>query len=384
MNKQSAWTLYVLIIATLVFAVAPALAAPAPAQAAGKLPAPAWPHVRHSGWHGLKLSWDAVDGADGYAVYRWSKAKKRYVRRAWTKKTSWRDAGLRADKRYSYRVAAYKKAKGKKRVGKRSYKVSAVAYSKGAAVVNPGAPKVEARSLVMELARRSAPEYLGAWTHVGASRNGSLVGGRKCRAFSDAVRWVSSRPSVVKVERDGGRQEAWARRVGRCTLRAVAANGARGPAVRVRVRDLTLPASFSDPGVTDPEVFEWLNDMRGQMSAVIRASAKSGTYGEIGGVGSPSISYCGFDGTSDSAFRRWAKSGPASGALGQLLSHEVDGIRPYDIQVRDGFTLFFESETRIGVTYTVSYLPEYDGDEIAPSWTIRTSRPHGRNEPVNG
>jgi len=239
------------VFLSLVAFAACVLVVPSVAQAATKLPAPAWPHVKHSGWHGLKLSWKAVEGADGYVVYRWSKAKRKYVRRAWAKKASWRDTGLKADGKHTYKVAAYRKtAGGKKRVGKKSYKVAAVTYSKGAKVVNPGRPKAK---------RRSVEAILGEWDYVSAnlqkSSYGKKVGGRKSRPFSDELRVVSSAGSIVSCVGDEWRAVG----AGSCRLWLVAANGARSKPVRMSVVHNPKPARFSDPGLYDPEIVEFLN-----------------------------------------------------------------------------------------------------------------------------
>ncbi len=103
--------------------------------------APSWVKVEKKSTTSLKVWWAKVPGASGYVVYRWDAKKKRYVSvktLAKASATSWVDKKRKTGKKYSYKVAAYRKVDGKKVVGEQSYWVSAVAYKKNAKVVNAG------------------------------------------------------------------------------------------------------------------------------------------------------------------------------------------------------------------------------------------------------
>ena len=73
----------------------------------------------------IKVSWSKVSNADGYKVYRWSKAKKKYICIKTIKsgkKTSYTDSGLSIKSRYCYKVAAYAKTEAKTTTSKKSAK----------------------------------------------------------------------------------------------------------------------------------------------------------------------------------------------------------------------------------------------------------------------
>lgn len=61
------------------------------------------------GYNSIKLSWDAVDGADGYVVSRWNTAKQKYEDIITTQKTTCinTSSNLKTGTKYTYRVRAY-------------------------------------------------------------------------------------------------------------------------------------------------------------------------------------------------------------------------------------------------------------------------------------
>ncbi len=61
----------------------------------------------------IKLKWNKVSGADGYQVYRYSKAKKKFVLFKTVKTTAYTNKSLKSDTLYSYKVRAYNKQDGK-------------------------------------------------------------------------------------------------------------------------------------------------------------------------------------------------------------------------------------------------------------------------------
>ena len=65
----------------------------------------------------VKVSWNKVSGAKYYQVYRYNKAKGKYVLYLTTKKLNLKNTGLKADTQYSYKVRAYIVQDGKKYYG---------------------------------------------------------------------------------------------------------------------------------------------------------------------------------------------------------------------------------------------------------------------------
>ncbi len=73
----------------------------------------------------VKVSWSKVDGATKYEVYKYNKTKKKYVRVAVKKGTSYTDSNVKKGSSYNYKVKAYRAVKGKKVYGGFSKTVSA-------------------------------------------------------------------------------------------------------------------------------------------------------------------------------------------------------------------------------------------------------------------
>ncbi len=65
----------------------------------------------------ISLTWNKVKGATGYQVYRYNKAKGKYVHYFTTKKLSLTNKGLKASTIYNYKVRAYTVKDGKKYFG---------------------------------------------------------------------------------------------------------------------------------------------------------------------------------------------------------------------------------------------------------------------------
>ena len=65
----------------------------------------------------ITVKWKKVSGAKGYQVYRYSASKKKYVLIKTVTKNSFKNTGLKAYTKYSYKVRAYKVQDGKKYYG---------------------------------------------------------------------------------------------------------------------------------------------------------------------------------------------------------------------------------------------------------------------------
>jgi len=68
---------------------------------------PASPKAVSASYNSIKISWDKVDGATGYVLYRYSPAAQGYVRLRVLKTVYFTDTGLSTGMEYSYKVRAY-------------------------------------------------------------------------------------------------------------------------------------------------------------------------------------------------------------------------------------------------------------------------------------
>lgn len=81
-------------------------------------PVPAKPVVKAKAADGkITLTWSKVSGATKYEVYKYSSAKKKYVRVASASRTSYTDKSVKNGKTYSYKVKAYRLINGSKVYG---------------------------------------------------------------------------------------------------------------------------------------------------------------------------------------------------------------------------------------------------------------------------
>ena len=63
--------------------------------------------VKNTGYKQLKLTWDAVDGAEGYHIYRSTSEDQGYVWVTSTENLNYTDKGLTTNQKYYYKVRAY-------------------------------------------------------------------------------------------------------------------------------------------------------------------------------------------------------------------------------------------------------------------------------------
>ena len=75
----------------------------------------------------IKISWDEVDDADGYKVYRYNSSKGQYtcIKTVDADTTVYKNTGLSAETKRTYKVAAYTRDGGRTYIGYRSDKASA-------------------------------------------------------------------------------------------------------------------------------------------------------------------------------------------------------------------------------------------------------------------
>jgi hypothetical protein len=109
--------------------------------ATGNLVSPSFPHVKRVSDTSLQVSWNKVNSASGYEIYRYSKAMKKYVLAKSIRGLSsvkWLDKRLKKNTKYSYKVRAWRTDSGNKEYSGFTYAVSALTYKKNASTVNAG------------------------------------------------------------------------------------------------------------------------------------------------------------------------------------------------------------------------------------------------------
>lgn len=105
----------------------------------------------------IALKWDSVSNVTGYRVFRYDKAKKKYVKIADLKNNSYKLWGLNKASAYKFKVRAYKKTKNKSYIGKYSPVLSA--YTR------PDKPKY------LTAALKSSSTVKLSWTGINGAKN---------------------------------------------------------------------------------------------------------------------------------------------------------------------------------------------------------------------
>ena len=190
----------------------------------------------------LRLKWKRVKNADGYIIYKYSKAKDKYIK---YKTINNRNTLIFNDKVGShtsakYRVSAYRQVGKKKVIGKRSYYVRATTYKKGDQKVNVGKVEIKVpwESYYYDgyAVDMSYNETLQLSVRVNPSNYSNHF--RK-KVLSRKVRWFSSNPKIATVDRTGKVKAKG--RVGRCNIYSRAHNGKRSSQITVNVINAAKP-----------------------------------------------------------------------------------------------------------------------------------------------
>ena len=164
----------------------------------------------------IKLKWNRMIGGKGYKIYRATQKNGKYklIKTINGKtKTTWTDKKIKNGKKYYYKVAAYKKSKGKL-VQKKS--VWAMTSTKAAKVKS------------VKLNKASIKGKAGKTTKVKAKVK--MTGGKK---LSQKVRWYTSNKNVAKINRNTGKITFI--KAGTCQIWAKAYNGKTSSKIKVIV-----------------------------------------------------------------------------------------------------------------------------------------------------
>ena len=185
----------------------------------------------------LKIRWSKIKDCDGYKIYRYNKAKKKYIPvKTINDRTrhSWINTGLQIHRTYKYKVASYKIRKGKKVYSKRSYWVSARTYGKKGKRVN-----VEDLHIT-----DNNPIKIGICSDMKLSAildTDNYTTNKKATPVSKKIRWLSSNKKIIKMNRKGKMTSF--NREGTCFIYFRAHNGRTGK-VKVKVINYARPDGF--------------------------------------------------------------------------------------------------------------------------------------------
>jgi hypothetical protein len=150
------------LIALLISLFPTAAVAYTPINGANKLAeetlsVPTFPKVKRISDTSLQVSWNKVNRATGYEVYRYNKVMKKYVLAKSIRGSSsvkWLDKRLKKNTKYSYKVRAWRTDAGSKEYSGFTYAVSAVPYKRSAKTVNAGTKFKGNKSMTIGLGQK--------------------------------------------------------------------------------------------------------------------------------------------------------------------------------------------------------------------------------------
>ena len=190
----------------------------------------------------LRLRWKRVKNADGYIIYKYSKAKDKYINYKTIKN---RNTVIFNDKVGShtsakYRVSAYRQVGKKKVIGKRSYYVCAITYKKGDQKVNVGKVEIKVpwESYYYDGYSVNMGYYETLKLSVRVNPSNYSNHFRK-KVLSKKVRWFSSNPKIATVDKNGKVKAKG--KVGTCNIYSRAHNGKRSSQITVNVINAAKP-----------------------------------------------------------------------------------------------------------------------------------------------
>ena len=140
----------------------------------------------------IKVTWDSVDNADGYKVYRYNKSKDKYTCIKTIKnkdKCSYINSGLDTNTKKTYRVSAYMKnesgiitesnlsAKAKGTTYPRTIKVKAYAYSGGGTTASGKKATKGVIAVDPEVIKLGTKVYIPGYGYATAADTGGMIKG---------------------------------------------------------------------------------------------------------------------------------------------------------------------------------------------------------------
>lgn len=199
---------------------------------ATQIKAPLNLHIVKKSTTALQLSWNPVEGAGGYEIYRCPAGKKTYKRVKVVKnpaKGVWLNKKLKKNKTYKYRIKAYAISNGVKMLSKYAYTVSARTYTKKSKVVN---------------VKKVVPEDyvfidMGMEDTIRATVKTKKKGKK---AVSKKVTWYSKNKDIATITKDG--RITAKNKPGICYIYAKAHNGKNSKKVPVYVENQAEPEEF--------------------------------------------------------------------------------------------------------------------------------------------
>ena len=191
---------------------------------------------------GIVLSWKKNNEADGYIIYK----NGRKLKTIKSSKTKYADKKVKTNKAYTYEIQSYKNAGGTKTLSAKSLKIKVVktnANSRKQNVTGFENIKKEYKLGIGESSRLKPTVKITKKSKKSKKvKNTKKV---KQKAYSKKIRWSSSNPSLVKVDKNGRITAASDKTTGTAYIYAIAHNGVQKK-IKVSVVNYALLGSVKN------------------------------------------------------------------------------------------------------------------------------------------
>ena len=188
---------------------------------------------------GIVLSWKKNNEADGYIIYK----NGRKLKTIKSSKTKYTDKKVKTNKAYTYEIQSYKNVEGRKTLSIKSLKIKVVktnANSKKQNVTGFENIKKEYKLGIGESSRLKPTVKITKKSK--KVKNTKKV---KQKAYSKKIRWSSSNPSLVKVDKNGRITAASDKTTGTAYIYVMAHNGVQKK-IKVSVVNYALLGSVKN------------------------------------------------------------------------------------------------------------------------------------------
>ena len=221
-----------------------------------QLSTPAFVRARSYKAKKIKITWNKVDGADGYQVYQ--KKKHKFVKVAEVKANKKKWLSPKTKSYQTYMVRACKKVNGAVQYSGFSYTVGAKPYKKNAKKVNAGMIYFKKYQYNMGLYETAAPEIV--------IEKSKYARNKKAVVVNTSLRWYSTDESIVTVDEKGVIHSQ--NTIGQCQVYARAHNGNYTKKIDVNVSRYAYPAKFENLESTQPVMEDFVNKYQEDMKAI--------------------------------------------------------------------------------------------------------------------
>lgn len=188
----------------------------------------------------IKLKWKKTANVDGYIIYKNGKKVKNIKN---TKKCTWTDTKVKANKGYKYRLAVWKKLNGKKIVSKKTYKIRVRVTNKESEKVNAANLTTSHKAYILSLNSSKKIKV-----HVKAGKKE-----KKKVLLSNKLIWSSSNEELATVDQTGRVRTNNNMKTGSLYIYARAHNGIM-KSIKIDISNFAKPSIFKNMYAVDDEI----------------------------------------------------------------------------------------------------------------------------------